>query len=280
MGGVASDGWTEPTDAGYARVQHLIIPWGLSVRRFEDKIVLVTGASKGIGAACAARFAGEGAQVVVHYHTDQEGASRVVSAIESAGGRAIALAASVADEDKVVKMLWEIDRLFGRVDVLVNNAGVFKPTPLQTIGEADFDWHFKTNVLGMLLMSKHALRLFPTAGGSIVNVGSTASTMGPPGGSLYAASKGAVTTAIKSLAKELAPQGIRVNGVNPGYVLTEGVAAAGLASEEFQAFMVAGTPLGRPGKPEEIAAAVAFLASEDASFVTGEILVVSGGSGM
>ncbi|WP_064710272.1 SDR family NAD(P)-dependent oxidoreductase [Rhizobium bangladeshense] len=250
------------------------------MRRFENKVVLVTGASKGIGAACARRFASEGASVVLNFHTDKEGAEKVARAIEHGEGKALVVGASVADEDDVIRMFGDIKSSFGQLDVLVNNAGVFKPASVEGIDSSDFDWHFRTNVLGMLMTSKHALNLFPATGGSIVNIGSTASTMAPAGGSLYAASKGAVTTAIKSLAKEFAPRGIRVNGVNPGYVITEGVQAAGLASAEFQAFMVAGTPLGRPGKAEEIAAAVAFLASVDASFVTGEILAVSGGSGM
>jgi len=250
------------------------------VRRFENKVVLVTGASKGIGAACARRFASEGAAVAVNYHTDREGAEEVARSIEDIGGKALVVGASIADEADVIRMFDDLKSSFGRIDVLVNNAGVFKPGPVEGIDVSDFDWHFRTNVLGMLLTSKLALNLFPATGGAIINIGSTASTMAPAGGTLYAASKGAVTTAIKSLAKEFAPRGIRVNGVNPGYVITEGVQAAGLASAEFQAFMVAGTPLGRPGKAEEIAAAVAFLASTDASFITGEILAVSGGSGM
>ena len=164
--------------------------------------------------------------------------------------------------------------------MLVNNAGIYTPAPLENLSVAEFNRHFDTNVLGLLLATKTAVPLFPPAGGSIVNISSIVSTLAPPATAIYAGTKGAVDTITKSLAKEFAPRRIRVTGVAPGFVLTEGTHAAGMAGGEFEAWVLANTPLGRPGQPEDIAAAVAFLASDDASWITGEILVVAGGNGM
>jgi 3-oxoacyl-[acyl-carrier protein] reductase len=248
--------------------------------RFTDKVAVVTGASKGIGAGIAKRLAAEGATVVVNYASSSESANRVVDDIVSAGGKAVALAGSVTNEDDVKRLFTEVGRLFGRVDVLVNNAGVYALAPLETLSAADFHRHFDTNVLGLLLATKAAVPLFPVSGGSVVSIGSIVSTLAPPGAAIYVGTKGAVDSITKSLAKELAPKKIRVNGVNPGFVVTEGTHAAGFAGGEFEAWAIANTPLGRVGQPADIAAAVAFLASDDASWITGESLVVSGGNGM
>jgi len=248
--------------------------------KFSNKVAVVTGASKGIGAAIARRLAAEGASVVVNYATSKQDADRVVAQIAQAGGQAIAVAAHVGREDDVARLFAETRKAFGKVDILVNNAGVYAPTPIEALSASEFHREFDTNVLGPLLATKAAVPLFPAEGGSIVNIGSIVSTLALPGVVVYAATKGAIDTIVKTLAKELAPKRIRVNGVNPGYTHTEGVAAAGMKGNEFEAQMLAMTPLGRAGKPEDIAASVAFLASDEASFITGEILVVSGGSGM
>jgi 3-oxoacyl-[acyl-carrier protein] reductase len=248
--------------------------------KFSNKVAVVTGASKGIGAAIAKRLAAEGASVVVNYATSKQDADRVVAQITQAGGRAIAVAAHVGNEDDVARLFAETKKAFGKVDVLVNNAGVYGPTPIEALSASEFHRHFDTNVLGPLLVTKAAIPLFPAEGGSIVNIGSIVSTLALPGVAVYASTKGAIDTIVKTLAKELAPRRIRVNGVSPGYTHTEGVAAAGMKGNEFEAQMLAMTPLGCAGKPEDIAASVAFLASDEASFITGEILAVSGGNGM
>jgi len=251
-----------------------------AMTRFADKVAVVTGASKGIGAGIAKRLAAEGASVVVNYASSKDVANRIVDDIVQAGGKAIAIGASVANEDDVTRLFEEVRKAFGHVDVLVNNAGVYAFGPTESLSVAEFSRHFDTNVLGLLLTTKAALPLFPATGGSIVNIGSVVSTMAPPAAAIYVGTKGAVDSITKSLAKELAPRKIRVNGVNPGFVITEGTHAGGLAGGEFEETTVASMPLGRAGQPEDIAAAIAFLASYDASWITGESLRVAGGSGM
>jgi 3-oxoacyl-[acyl-carrier protein] reductase len=248
--------------------------------RFTDKVAVVTGASKGIGAGIAKRLAAEGASVVVNYSSSEDDANRVVDDIARAGGKAIAIGASVSLEDDVARLFEKVRSAFGRVDVLVNNAGVYAPTAIESLSTSEFNRHFDTNVLGLLLATKDALPLFPAGGGSIVNISSVVSTLAPPAAAIYVGTKGAVDSITKSLAKEFAARKIRVNGVNPGFVITEGTHAAGMAGGEFEAVAVSMTPLGRAGRPEDIAAAVAFLASDDASWITGESLRVAGGSGM
>jgi 3-oxoacyl-[acyl-carrier protein] reductase len=248
--------------------------------RFSDKVAVVTGASKGIGAGVAKRLAAEGGSVVVNYGSSKDDAARVVDDIARAGGKAIAIGASVTNEDDVARLFDEVRKTFGRIDVLVNNAGLYAPAPIESLSVSEFNRHFDTNVLGLLLATKTAVPLFPATGGSIINVGSIVSTWAPAAAAIYVGTKGAVDSITKSLAKELAPRRIRVTGVNPGFVVTEGTRAAGLAGGEFEEQALAMTPLGRAGRPEEIAAAVAFLASDDASWITGESLVVSGGLGM
>ena len=188
----------------------------------------------------------------------------------AAGGHAVAIGGSVATEDGVAALFAEVKQQFGRVDVLVNNAGVYEMAPLDGVSVASFHRQFDTNVLGLLLASQAAVPLFPAKGGSIVNISSIVSTAAPPGASVYSATKGAVDTITLTLAKELAAKKIRVNAVNPGLVITEGTHAAGIVGSEFEHGYVAQTPLGRAGQPEDIANAVAFLASDEASWITGE----------
>ena len=248
--------------------------------RFTDKVAVITGASKGIGAGIAKRFAAEGAIVVADYATRKDGADRVVGELVQADGKAIAIGGSVANEGDVTRLFEEIGKAVGWVDVLVNNAGVYAFGPTESFTVAEFSRHFDTNVLGLLLATKASLKLFPAAGGSIVNISSVVSTWAPPEAAIYVGTKGAVDAITRSLAKELAPRKIRVNGINAGFVITEGTRSGGLAGGEFEETTVAAMPLGRAGQPEDIAAAVAFFASEDASWITGELLRVAGGSGM
>jgi 3-oxoacyl-[acyl-carrier protein] reductase len=248
--------------------------------RFADKVAVVTGASKGIGAGIAKRLAAEGASVVVNYGSSADDANRVVADIVRAGGQAVAIGASVKNEADVTHLFAQVREAFGRVDVLVNNAGIYAPAPIGDLSVTEFNRHFDTNVLGLLLTTRASLSLFPATGGNIVNISSVVSTLAPSASAIYVGTKGAVDSITKSLAKEFAPRKIRVNSVNPGFVVTEGTHTAGLAGGEFEAWAVANSPLGRAGHPEDIAAAVAFLASDDASWITGESLRVAGGLGM
>lgn len=248
--------------------------------RLSGKVAVVTGASKGIGAAVATRLAAEGAAVVVNYASAAEDAARVVAAIEAAGGTAIAVGGNVARAAEMDALFAAVRARFGRVDILVNNAGVYAGGPVEAVTEDEFHRQFDINVLGLLLATRAAAPLFPESGGSIVNVSSVVSTLAPAALAVYAGTKGAVDTITKSLAKELAPRRIRVNSVNPGMVATEGTRTAGMAGGEFERQVVATTPLGRVGQPSDIVGPVAFLASEDAGWITGETLVVAGGNGM
>ena len=245
--------------------------------KLADKVAVVTGASKGIGAAIARHLAAEGAAVVVNYSTSQEGADRVVRDIVSAGGRAIAVGANLAIESEIAELFEATKKHFGRVDILVNNAGVYSFAPIEAVTSELYHRMFDVNLLGLLLATRAALPLFPATGESIVNIGSVASTFAPPGASVYAATKAAVDTITKVLAKELGPRRIRVNSVNPGLVAIEGYDAGGLTGSDFEKQGVAVTPLGRVGQPDDIALPVAYLASEDARWITGEIVYASGG---
>jgi 3-oxoacyl-[acyl-carrier protein] reductase len=249
------------------------------MNKLANKIAVVTGASKGIGAAIARQFAAEGATVVVNYATSRTDADKVVADIAAAGGRALAIGANVGVEADVRKLFQAVRERFGRVDLLVNNAGVYSFSSLGEITPEGFRAIYETNVLGTLLASREAAALMP-AGGAIVNIGSVVSAMAPPSAAVYAGSKGAIDVITKSLAKELGPRGIRVNAIGPGLTITEGVHAAGIADSDFERQMVAITPLGRAGQPMDIALPAVFLASEDARFVTGETLFVGGGAGM
>lgn len=246
--------------------------------KLKNKVAVVTGASKGIGAAIAKQLAADGASVVVNYATSREGADKVVAEITKAGGKAIAVGGSVAKEADIETLFAETKKAYGRVDILVNNAGVYAFAPLEQVTAEEYKRQYDTNVLGLLLTTKAALPLFPAEGGSVVNISSIVSTLAPAAASIYASTKGAVDTITKSLAKELGPRKIRVNSINPGLVITEGTQSAGIADSDFEKNSIASTPLGRSGRPEDIAPPVSFLASDDARWITGETIYVSGGA--
>ena len=240
----------------------------------ENKVALVTGASKGIGAESAIQLAAAGASVVVNYATDRAGADKTVAAIAAAGGKAVAVQADVSKPADVERLFAEADKAFGgRLDVLVNNAGVYGMMPLEQITPEHFDKEFGLNVLGLILVTQAAVKRFGDAGGSIVNVSSLASR-GVAGLSVYSATKGAVDALTRSLASELGPRKIRVNAVNPGMVRTEGTAGF---PEEFEKQHVATVALGRIGQPADIAGVVTFLASPASGWLTGETLFATGG---
>ena len=245
--------------------------------RLRKKVALVSGASKGIGAAIAKVMAAQGASVVLAYASDDEGANTVVKAIEAAGGRAIACRTNVAVESEVQALFVRAIEEFGRVDILVNNAGVYSVQTIEDITAEEFHRQFDVNVLGTLLMIKEAVKHFGEAGGSIVNIGSVNSVAAQAGMSVYSATKGAIDTITRALATELAPRNIRVNTLAPGATETEGIRAAGVIGTPFEQYVIDRTPMGRFGQPEEIARVVAFLASDDAAWVTGEWLSASGG---
>jgi 3-oxoacyl-[acyl-carrier protein] reductase len=246
-------------------------------KRLEGKVALVTGASKGIGAEIALRLAAEGAAVAVNYSSSKEGADKVVAAITGKGGKAVAVHGNLTEAGQVTKVVAETVKAFGPIDILVNNAGIYDFAPLDGITAEHFHRHFDLNVLGLLLASQEAARHFNPAGGSIINISSGVSTMAPPNTAVYTATKAAVDAISSVLSKELAPRKIRVNTVNPGMIATEGVVSAGLHEGDMRKWIESATPLGRIGKVEEIAAAVAFFASDDASYITGETLHVTGG---
>ena len=248
-----------------------------STKKLSGKVAVVTGASKGIGASIARRLAAEGASVVVNYASSKAGADKVVAAITSAGGQAAAVQADVAKKADIERLFAETKRLFGRLDILVNNAGIYEFSPLEGITEEHFHKQFNLNVLGLILSAQAAAKLFDSAGGSIVNLSSVVSTLAFPSASVYSGTKGAVDAITRSLAAELGPRGIRVNGIRPGMVETEGTHAAGIEESEMQKQVLAQTPLGRLGKPDDIAGTAVFLASADSSWITGETLVIAGG---
>ena len=247
------------------------------MNKLANKVAVVTGASKGIGAATARHLAAEGASVVVNYKSSKEGASKVVDGILKTGGKAIAVGADVSSESGIAKLFQETKAAYGKVDILVNNAGIYAFGPLESVTAEAWHREFNLNVLGLLLTTQAALSLFPETGGSVINIGSRVSSVAPAGSSVSAASKAAVDAITKSLAKELGPRNIRVNSVNPGVVMTEGFVSAGLADSPMEKNNVALTPLGRIGQPDDIGPPVVFLASEDARWITGETLIVSGG---
>jgi len=248
-----------------------------NIKKLAGKVAVVTGASKGIGASIARHLAAEGAAVVVNYASSKTGADRVVAEITGAGGKAVAVQGDVAKKADIERLFTETRKVFGKLDVLVNNAGIYEFAPLEQITEEHFHKQFNLNVLGLLLTTQEALKYFSPAGGSIINISSLVSTLAPANAAVYSATKGAVDTITGSLAKELGARKIRVNAVRPGLVATEGTNTSGFTSGEFHDQYVKNAPLGRIGQPQDIATAVTFLASDDSSWITGETLLVSGG---
>jgi 3-oxoacyl-[acyl-carrier protein] reductase len=246
-------------------------------RKLSGKVAVVTGASKGIGASIALHLAAEGASVVVNYSSSKQGADRVVGEINGNGGKAVAVQANLAKEADVRKLFAETKKAFGKLDILINNAGIYEFQPLESITAEHFHKQFDLNVLGLILASQEAAKLIGPEGGSIVNISSVVSTLAPPTAAVYSATKAAVDAVTRSLAKELGPRKIRVNSINPGMVETEGVKSAGISESDMRKQVEATTPLGRIGQPADIAPAVVFLASNDSQWITGETLFISGG---
>jgi 3-oxoacyl-[acyl-carrier protein] reductase len=249
----------------------------MSAKKLTGKVAVVTGASKGIGAAIAKQLAAEGAAVVVNYSASKDAAERVVSEVKTAGGRAIAVKANLSKKADIDHLYAETKKAFGPIDILVNNAGVYEFSPVEQITEDHFRKQFDLNVLGLALSTQAALNQFNPAGGSIINISSLVSTLGFPGASVYSGTKGAVDSITRSLAKELGPRKIRVNAINPGMIETEGLHAAGISESDMRKQVEAQTPLGRIGKPEDIANAALFFASPDSAWITGQTLTISGG---
>lgn len=246
--------------------------------KLAGKVAVVTGASKGIGAGIAKHLAAGGAAVVVNYSSSRTDGDKVVAAITANGGKAIAVQANLSQQSDIERLFAEAKKAFGRLDILVNNAGIYESSPLENVTEEHFHKQFNLNVLGLILATQAATKLFDAAGGSIINISSVASTLGFPTYAVYSGTKGAVDAITRSLAKELGPRGIRVNAINPGMIETEGAHAAGIATSDMRKQIEAQTPLGRIGQPQDIAGAVVFLASSDSSWITGETLVISGGN--
>jgi 3-oxoacyl-[acyl-carrier protein] reductase len=244
--------------------------------KLKGKVAVVTGASKGLGASIAKALAAEGASVVVNYASSKAGADAVVAEIGKAGGKAVAVQGDVSKTADAQTIVDAAIKHFGRLDVLVNNSGVYEFKPLEDITEEDYRRQFDVNVLGLLLTTQAAAKHLGE-GGSIINIGSVITRIVPPASAVYAGSKGAVDTITAVLAQELGPRKIRVNAVNPGMVETEGTRTAGIIGSEFEAGAKAKTPLGRIGQPEDIASIVTFLASDDSYWLNGEQLVASGG---
>ncbi|HWB20422.1 MAG TPA: glucose 1-dehydrogenase [Phycisphaerales bacterium] len=246
-------------------------------KKLSNKVAVVTGASKGIGASIAKHLAAEGASVVVNYASSKKGADEVVSEITKKGGKAVAIQADVSKEADIKRLFAETKKAFNKLDVLVNNAGVYEFLPLEQITPAHFHRMYDLNVLGLLMATQEAVKHMGPDGGSVVNIGSLAATGSPATASAYSGTKAAVDAITRSLSKELGAKKIRVNSVNPGMVETEGVHAAGFAESDFRKFVEANTPLGRIGQPDDIAPAVVYFASNDSKWITGETLLIAGG---
>jgi 3-oxoacyl-[acyl-carrier protein] reductase len=245
--------------------------------KLANKVAVVTGASKGIGADIAKSLAAEGASVVVNYASSKQGADKVVAAIAAKGGKAIAVQGDVSKQADITRLFAETKKAFGRLDVLVNNAGVYAFAPLDQITEELFHNQFNLNVLGLLLTTKEATKYFGDEGGSVINISSAVTTLYPPGSSTYTATKAAVDAITVILSKELGPKKVRVNAINPGMIDTEGVQAAGFLGSDFEKGIVAQTPLGRIGQPDDISPAAVYLASADSKYMSGQTLNISGG---
>jgi 3-oxoacyl-[acyl-carrier protein] reductase len=246
--------------------------------KLTGKVAVVTGASKGIGAAIARALAAEGASVVVNYSSSRNGADAVVAAIAQKGGRAVAVQGDVSKAADAQGIVDAAVRNYGRLDILVNNSGVYEFAPIQEVTEDNFHRHFNVNVLGLLLTTQAAVKHL-VEGGSIINIGSAVTRLTPPASAVYTGTKGAVDAITGVLARELGPKRIRVNAINPGVVETEGAVAAGFIGSDFVNDVIARTPLGRTGQPGDIADVAVFLASNDARWVTGQQILASGGLG-
>jgi len=247
-----------------------------STKKLTGKVAVVTGASKGIGAGIAKDLAAQGASVVVNYASSKAAAEKVVSEITSNGGQAVAVQGDVAKQADIERLFAETRKAFGRLDILVNNAGIYEFLPLEQITAEHFHKQFNLNVLGLLLTTQEAVRQFP-ATSSIINISSVVGTSALPTAAVYSATKAAVNAVTQSLAKELGPRKIRVNSISPGMIETEGVHAAGFAEGEFRKNVETQTPLGRIGKPQDVATVATFLASADSGWITGETFHVAGG---
>jgi 3-oxoacyl-[acyl-carrier protein] reductase len=245
-------------------------------KKLADKVAVVTGASKGIGASIAKHLAAEGASVVVNYASSKEGADKVVAEIISKGGKAIAVQGDVSKQADIERLFAETKKAYKKLDILVNNAGVYEFAPLEAVTEAQFHRIFNLNVLGLLLTTQAAVKHFGE-GASVINIGSAASRVTPPNSAVYTGTKGAVDAITGVLSKELGPKKIRVNSLNPGMVETEGVHSAGFIGSDFEKFAVANTPFGRIGQPDDIGSIAVFLASDDSHWLTGEQLLATGG---
>ena len=245
--------------------------------KLNGKVAVVTGASKGIGAGIAKEFAAEGASVVVNYASSKSDADKVVDEITKRGGKAVAVQGNVAKKAEIERLFAGAKKSFGKIDILVNNAGVYDFKPLEEITEEEFHREFNTNVLGMMLATQEGLKHFGPEGGSVINIGSLASSLTPPTGVVYNATKGAVDAITRTLAKELGPRKIRVNSVNPGMVVTEGAVAGGYTEGDMRKMFESQTPLGRVGQTDDIAPAAVFFASDDSKWITGETLRIAGG---
>jgi 3-oxoacyl-[acyl-carrier protein] reductase len=246
-------------------------------RKLAGKVAVVTGASKGIGSAIARALAAEGASVTVNYASDKAGAERAVAEIQKAGGKAIAVQGDLRQQADIARLFTATLDAFGRLDVLVNNAGVYEFAPLAEITEEHYRRHFDLNVFGLLMATREALNHFGPEGGSVINISSTVTSITPPNSAVYTGTKGAVDAMTGVLAKELAPKNIRVNAINPGLIETEGTISGGLAEGDMRGWIEATTPLGRIGQVDDIAPAAVYFASDDSKYVTGECLRVAGG---
>lgn len=245
--------------------------------KLQGKVALVTGASKGIGAAIAKELAANGAAVAVNYSSSKAEAEKVVAEIKAAGGKAIAVKGSVADPDAIGPLVSAVAKELGPISILVNNAGIYEFAPIDAVTPEHFHKQFNTNVLGLLLTTQETLKHFDPNGGSIINIGSVAAG-GVATASVYSATKGAVDSISQALAQELGPRKIRVNSLNPGMVETEGVHAAGFLGSDFHKEVISRTPLGRIGQPKDIATIATFLASDESTWVNGQTLEAAGGN--